>query len=181
MIFNNYINVHDHFDSKYNPMVSLMCIKYRSKKLNTDYAQTFINSCKLASLNTNIKCYDNVNNILLRPSHGPQAYKRSQYETIYNMYKDLIENSISRFRETKNYNQYLFSAYVIFNKLCKLKGSTYEYISMIRKNYNSIEKILNSNVKELCINDIATTTVEDKKWLSLQLNMKFPNKCKYEI
>lgn len=182
IVFNNVINISDHFDENMNPLVTMTMVKYRDERLNTDYAQTFLNSCKLASKNTEYNCWDENNKILLRPGHGSQAYKVSVLKAIYDEFKDEIEHSISKFRETYNYNQYLFSAYAAFHKIHQIKHPTYKYIGLINKNLMLLYKcIINKTLKELCINDVEQTTVKDKKFLIYLLdNIKFPNKCKYE-
>jgi hypothetical protein len=183
IIFNNPINPADHFDENMNPLVTLTKVIYRDARLNTDYAQTFIRACKLASKNTKYICWDEQNNILLRPGHGPQAFSKSLIKQIYNEFKDEIEASISKFREPYNYNQYLFSSYAAFHEIQKTKPITYKYIGLFSKNYILLYNYLtNKHIKELCINDVEQTKVEDKKILMCLLEgTKFPNKCKYEI
>lgn len=181
IVFNNIINISDHFDENMNPLVTMTKVRYRNERLNTDYAQTFIGTCNIAAKGTTHIPWDGKNNILLRPGHGPQAYKVSVLKAIYNEFKDEIEHSISKFREKYNYNQYLFGAYMFFHGLSDLKLPTYQYIGITEQRCKIIMEYVFSNIKELCLNDIELTTVKDKIWLNNLLEFRFPNKCKYEI
>lgn len=181
VLFNSTIDVSDHFDENLNPLVTMTSIKYRDERLNTDYAQTFIGSCNMAARGTEYIPWNEENRTLLRPGHGPQAFKVSVLKSIYDEFKVEIEQSISKFREKYNYSQYLFSAYMFFHGFSDLKIPTYKYSGITTKRRKIIMAYVFSRTKELCLNDIELTTIKDKIWLSALLELRFPNKCKYEI
>lgn len=182
IIFNNVINIHDHFDSNMNPLTTLINVGYRLHRLHYDYVQCFIKTSKLAARYTKFenRVWDENSLMLLRSGHGPQAFRKSLYKIIYDENRDEIEDSITMFRSAKNLNQYLFSSYVVFHDICSHKYPTYEYIPVIRNNMSIFSNILKSDTKEICFNDTENTDICSKLLLHVALKNKFKTISKYE-
>ena len=118
----------------------------------------------------------------LSPMHSIRPYFKSKIEEVHEQYSTEIFNSISKFRESKNFTVYLYDFYL------KSLGAT------VKKNYTSVcfssissvglicTAIINPNIyKTICIND--TTEEEDRKRIATitkHFESQFPNLSKYE-
>ena len=61
-----------------------------------------------------------------------------------------------------------------------MKPKEYYYIQVIETTMEQIEKLFQSPIPELCLNDVEQTTVDDKIKLQTLLSKKFCNSSKYE-
>jgi hypothetical protein len=181
IIFNNIVDIKDYFDDEMNPLVCLHKTNY-SYHNNPVFLDIFINSMNLAATGTENKPWNEETKELIRVAHTSNPMSLGYCKQIYDIFKDKIESSITRFRESKNYNQYIYSAILVFYGISKLykkkRGSS---IRCVQEHFELIQKNLNSNRNELCINDVEETTVNDKVNIMIMLDNKFPEKSKYEI
>lgn len=130
----------------------------------------FINSSKLF--------FDNVNPIV--PAHRALPMKLSCVKDCYNKYEEQILNSITRFRDYKNLNQYIYTLYMLKeNRLIKvpLRYTLANSETLIGR---IIYIIRNSSSKMLVWN----TTIENHKSIGQDLIMSLLSKyrkSKYEV
>ena len=112
--------------------------------------------------------------------HSTISYKISLLKNCFKKYKKNIINSLSKFREPKNVNQYMYAFYqmvedTILNKNLKIR---FHYV----KN-NNIKEILNEDFKKydfICLNDFSKT--DEKIWnqIASKFEKLLPKKSKYE-
>lgn len=178
IIFNNELSHLFFFSEDMFPLTTITPTRYTEKTQNLLYFKFFKKSIELAARNIYINIFPN--NYLLRPGHGSSVFKKSNLKNIYELYKTEIEDSITKFRDEKNINQYFWSAYQFFNELSFMKPKEYYYIQVIETTIEQIEKLFHSPIPELCLNDVEKTTVEDKIKLQTLLSKKFCNSSKYE-
>lgn len=121
---------------------SLKCLKERKDIGINEVSDNGIkfrqNGIKLANKETNIKL-----NYLYEPNHCFVPMHKSTCKHFLENYKTEIYDSISRFREDKNYQQYLYTYYDIFNK----KSISYEYpfvAAYISVDTNRTQNLINS-------------------------------------
>lgn len=117
---------------------------------------------------------------VITTQHSTISYKLSLIKNCYNKYKNSILNSISKFREEKNYNQYIYSFYqmmedTIFNMPQKL--------GIFSVKPNIVENILSKNFSRydfVCLND--DIEMKDKDWKKIieKFEELLPKKSKYE-
>lgn len=88
-----------------------------------------------------------------RTTHGLNGMLRSTGLHLHQLYVKQIDNSASRFRSDKDYNQYLYVDYIYAIAQFKFKSPvSSKYISVI--NDKSLDKLTNlSKFKLLCLND----------------------------
>lgn len=117
--------------------------------------------------------------------HSIRPYLRSEMEKCFHEHEEEISNSISRFRDKKNINIYIFDHYLINHG----KQFYREYIkNRTLSSQSSIEKIKMvlglppelSNM--LCIEDnLENINIYEDKYIKLYFSSRYYNKCKYEI
>lgn len=119
-----------------------------------------------------------------RVQHAVRPYLKSLMLECFNLHKEDILKSISKFRETKNYNIYIYDHYFIKtnNQYFREKIET-AMISSNTINDTTIIAIFNSpNINMLCIQDNNdTTNIYDNQSLNYFFRIIFKNKCKYEL
>ena len=112
--------------------------------------------------------------------HIPIAYKKSIIQECYKKYEKKILESLSIFREDKNYNQYIFAFYQMMeDHIINTQQKAFSYYSKKR----NLEKILNDDFEEydfICINDDDETTEEDWQKIIFKIAKLLPNKSKFE-
>ena len=112
--------------------------------------------------------------------HSTISYKISSIKNCFNKYKKPILNSLSKFREEKNLNQYLYAFYqmmedTILNKPQKFGGYFVKP--------DNIEKILVKNFNNydfVCLNDGLNMTEKDWNKILSKFEKQLPEKSKYE-
>lgn len=113
-----------------------------------------------------------------KPEHLALGHLKSMHQEVWSKLEKEIENSISTFRESYNFNQYLFTFATVFSGHYIDKAMDGEYTSIA--NIPNIDWIVNSNKKQLCLNDTRRSSENDLLKVKEALNILFPDKCKYE-
>lgn len=113
--------------------------------------------------------------------HGPIPYRKDWITECYNEYESKLINSCSKFRETTNYNQYLFALYQMFNK--NIINTMKDIVSYTMKS-SQMDKILNDSFSShdfVCIND--DNNADDDSWNKVleKIDKLLPEKSKYEV
>ena len=116
---------------------------------------------------------------VLRDEHGLSPYNKTYIKQCFDKYKEQIEKSISKFRTPYNYNKWIFDLYDIKNELT-INYQTHKCLSTVL-NKDLFKKVNLEKYTEFCVNDSGDVNNTDIENLNLYLNMKFPNKTKYEI
>ena len=143
----------------------------------SDYDNLLEHDFKLAS--NKIKC--NLDSSLLYECpHIDRPMLRSNNIEVFNKNSKEIMNSISKFRDPKNYSQ------GIFNEYAYLRGKTvdqyikYNYRVVGRDNAAIKNDLNDTSIKMICLNDTGYD-IDYFKDIEKSLIKKFPNKSKYEI
>lgn len=113
--------------------------------------------------------------------HGPISYKKSWMKECYNKYKDIIDKSCTKFRNHKNFNQYI---YAFFQMMEKTIINDRKKIKSLEVKESNIKSIMNMDFHEydfICFNDSNETGKEPWGYLLAKLEKIFPNKSKYEV
>ena len=111
----------------------------------------------------------------IRPDHEAKPYRKSIIKNCFLTHNDKILNSITKFRDPKNYNCYLYSLYQLKAGLI----NTTSIKSCCLNNYNKIALEENTTI---CINDAnPNKSIYDDTSLREWFINKFPNKSKFEL
>ena len=132
-----------------------------------------------------LKAYNLINNIeqkemVATTQHGPLCYRMSWIRELFDKNYETLYNSITKFREPKNYNQYVYAYYQYKNKRTE---NVKKNVIYLQPKETRMTKTLNINFSDydfVCINDDSFLTSELWKKISNKLNNYFPNKSKYE-
>lgn len=119
--------------------------------------------------------------------HLPQPFKKSIFEELWDVEKDLLEKTCSnRFRSKEDVNQYLFKYWQLLSGTFEPSNinKTGRCISPCTQNFKEIENLFSSKfMKVICIND--SNDVDDfdlsKEFVNSLLDSKLPNKSLFEI
>ena len=120
------------------------------------------------------------NKRVISTQHSTVSYKMSWIKNCFQKYKKNIFNSLSRFREDKNLNQYFYSFYQMMEyTILNIQSK----IGSFSINTENIEIILKKNFSDydfVCLNDEIESSKKD--WLKIREKLKklFPKKSKYE-
>lgn len=118
---------------------------------------------------------------VVQTQHGPTVFKKKWIKECYDKYKNILNDSTSKFREDKNYNQYLYAFYQMMIKAIDNSQLNIKSFYLSPENYG---KILETNFSEFdfaCFNDSNDTDENYWDLIRIRLNKLFPNKCKYEL
>ena len=112
--------------------------------------------------------------------HSTISYKMSLLKNCFKKYKKEILKSLSKFREEKNVNQYVYSFYQMVEDTIL---NRYQKIKFITVRNNNIKYILNKDFKKIdfiCLND--NSQVSSKNWAKIisKFEKLLPEKSKYE-
>lgn len=113
--------------------------------------------------------------------HGTISYRLSWLKECYKKYNNQILNACTKFRDNKNFNQYIYAFYQMFQKYI---NNSEKKIACYVTNEKQMQKILNTNFTTydfVCINDDNSTSEEDWKKILNKLEQYFPKKSKYEL
>ena len=113
--------------------------------------------------------------------HSTISYKMSSLKKCFIKHKNAILNSLSKFRENYNINQYIYSFYQMMEDTIINKNHK---VGLYYVKPKDIEKILLSNFKYLdfvCLNDEYEMTDQLWKVIASKFEKLFPKKSKYEI
>ena len=120
------------------------------------------------------------------PHHGIDAYKKSSLKKCKDCFKkQMKQTTYSTFRSTFDIQRVIYSYFMIeeetakpyFHKSSFFKKTEDGYVSLKIK---KMKNILKQKYPILCINDGRKTTLEDRKYMVNLLELKFPNKSKFE-
>ena len=120
---------------------------------------------------------------LVRPEHCVAAIRKETADKISELCEDQIAASISKMRQTKNINQYIYSLYEYFTDNYVDDICSFVYLTL-KDDLSAIKNtILHSHFQLVCLNDSNGIKDYSKTRLALQniFTEKFPDKCKYEI
>ena len=124
-------------------------------------------------------------NFYMRQQHICTPMLKSSCEKIFELAKSEIFDSISRAREEKNINQYLFSDYNYYTSNFVEKAIDYKYFSLVREQWQIKKFFDKPTAKLICLNDTADinhpTFKNFQKNILLYFNRLLPDKSKYEI
>lgn len=118
---------------------------------------------------------------IVTTQHGTISYKKDWILNCFEENKSEILKSCSKFREEKNFNQYIYAFYQMWNN--EIVNSEKNIISFTVKD-SQIYKILNddfSNYDFICLNDDNFSTDIFWKKILQKLDILLPNKSKYEV
>lgn len=180
ILFNTDVTPDLYFDKENNPRIGIAKNAYKNGNiLNAAYLTTFMNSAKLAAYGTDVRSigYEYIYTTV----HSVNPYVKSTLDEIYEKYGDIMENSITKFREEKNLNQYLYGLYHVFHKINGKYTRNIVYLK-VNDNIDKLKKYINvSKYHEICVNDVETTETENKLRLREILDEYYPEKSIYEI
>ena len=112
--------------------------------------------------------------------HSTISYKKSLLKKCFKKYKRIILNSISKFREEKNLNQYIYAFYQMMeDTILNIQANIGLYIVKPK----NIDKIITKNFQKydfICLND--EIEMSEKNWEQIvsKFELILPNKSKYE-
>ena len=150
-----------------------------SSAINSAWLSFFINSSKLASQGTDAKYISNGK--LVIPMHDFKSCSKSNYKDIFMRHKNIILNTISKFRKEFNISIYYFIMYNIFRKRNGVSKREFKYFPITPNSIKHIEKSLNnSSLNTICLNTVPNSAQEDGEKVVNLLENKFPMKCIYE-
>jgi hypothetical protein len=112
--------------------------------------------------------------------HSTISYKMSLIKKCFKKHKKNILNSLSKFREDKNLNQYMYAFYqMIEDTIINIQHNIGLYILKPK----IVEQIKNKNFKQydfICLNDETDMTENDWYKILSKFQEILPNKSKYE-
>jgi len=121
--------------------------------------------------------------LYISPMHGIRPYFKSKIEELHAQHSTTILNSISKFREPKNFTVYLYDFYLREKGLTEENKYRFAYFASWVNARNICTAIINPNIyKTICIND--TEEEEDKKRIDIiaqNFKTQLPKLCKYEV
>ena len=110
----------------------------------------------------------------IRADHEFKPYFKSIMKECYDEHEKEILNSITRFRDDRNYNCFIYSNYQAKKKLVKESKLVFNYLGMYDR-----RKLDSSDI--VCINDHDTSSsIYDDSSLIDYFNNKYLNQCIYE-
>ena len=112
--------------------------------------------------------------------HSTISYEISLLKNCFKKYKKEILNSLSKFREEKNVNQYMYAFYqMVEDTILNIKYK----IKFITVTNNNIKYVLDEDFKNndfICLNDDSKTTEENWAKIISKFEKILPDKSKYE-
>ncbi|MBP5468680.1 MAG: hypothetical protein J6Z11_05495 [Candidatus Riflebacteria bacterium] len=130
-----------------------------------------------------INCYNLIfgklnNEKYLTFEHCFRPYFKSEMKQCFEMYKDQILNSITRFRSHKNYNCYLY----LEDLVAKHKYDKAKLHILYCDSRNSTQNLHKMpNIDIACINDGQEINIYDDEILNTYFMHKFPNRSMFEL
>lgn len=170
----------DFFTEDNKVKTSFSCIKYGSEEAMPLWKQAIVNSALLINKTETEQLKKEGG--CITPMHGMRPYFKSKIEEVHNLYENNILNSISKFRESKNFTVYVYDFYLRKLGLTEDKNYKFAYFASWCKASDICTAIINPHLyKTICIND--TAEEEDKKRIATiteHFESQFPNLSKYE-
>lgn len=122
-------------------------------------------------------------NTIVTPQHICTPMLRSTLQIVGAECQNDILNTISKLRESRNINQYIYPLYEYFTNNYVTVPVKYKYLRLSNCLTNVENLILHSDYKLLCLNDsgkISDYNKASQKLCSI-FETKYPNKSKYEV
>lgn len=157
----------------------------RDRGLNTQFKRVEYNTESLAAKLLNKKLEDDPNKSFIKIQHSINPIKKETAEKILKKAYSKIYNSITPFRDEKNYNQYLYSYYEYFSENITNIDQKYNYYKINRGNlYRICNTIVEQSNNIICINDVDELSENEIAECKERINEAFEailfKKCKYE-
>lgn len=111
--------------------------------------------------------------------HICMPYVMETIKEVYEANKKEIVDSIGKFREPGQYNQWIYSIYQGLNKKHINKGIRY-LSTEINPTHRGKYAVDWKKYKAICLNDSCETTQSDLRYVREKLDKMFPKPCKYE-
>lgn len=150
------------------------------------YCQTLLNTMNLAMQhNSTFKLGKNMQ--IIRSNHSANPMLKSTWEMYWEQYSDILYNSISKLRETKNITQELSNFHhYMYNKCNAINVygcRNTRYFNFINRTSEDLRHCLyDKNILSLCINDAGAIDFDVYKNVVIKLlNERFPKKSKFEM
>ena len=142
----------------------------------------FFQMCKRDS---DLVKHTNIDDTYIKQEHLNVSWTKSALKEVYSKYEKVLLESITKFRTNlKNYNQYIFADYLIYNNnVVKLDSSSNigKYHGLEDPSAGELTKFLNDPItKTVCINDSGTNNKVVLEEITHWLERKFPEKSKFE-
>lgn len=152
--------------------------------INQIWAQIPINCLKLAARDVPeyLSKYVDGEHLYELQHIGKPMLKSINVE-VFKRYKSLIEASITRFREAKNYNQYIFTEYALFHGHGVFETFRFKYfqVGIDTKKILEALKTTVERPRAICCNDSDRATDEDYRLIEEAFKRLYPDKCIYEV
>lgn len=118
----------------------------------------------------------------ISPMHGIRPYLKSKIEEVYQQHSTEILNSITKFRERKNFTVYLYDFYLKKLGLTVDKNYKFAYFSSSSSAGLIGASIINPHLyKTICINDTSENYDKEREnIITKHFELQFPQKSKYE-
>lgn len=122
------------------------------------------------------------NDIVIDQQHGIFPMRKSLLIECFEKYKEQILNSVTRFRDPKNYNQWLWSEFAFYtNRSINEKHKMTSRV-LNNKNRDKIYKWDLSKFDFVCLNDGGSEqTDEDMRVVHEKFDAHFPFKSRFEV
>lgn len=121
----------------------------------------------------------------IRPQHICSPMLKSQCDEIFNKANEDILASLTKVRENKNINQYIFLDYIYYKGLAIQKRISKKHISVSLASPGTLRSfIVNQKRKMVCINDVKVSEKRYSKLKPAILNAfqeRFPDKSRFEL
>jgi hypothetical protein len=120
---------------------------------------------------------------IVRPWHSIAPMRKSTLIDVYDLCQTLLPKTISKLRERRNVNQYIYSYYEYYNNTYYNSDILYKYLSIKDDLSDISDIILYSKYQIVCLNDSESVNnyINTRNKLHGIFDKKFPNKCKYEL
>jgi len=112
--------------------------------------------------------------------HVPEGLKLPWLKECYNKFKTELNESCTRFREDKNYNQYVFTFYQMMEKSIENVSTNAISYNVSPENIKMVMADDYSQYDFTCFNDANETTDEQWEAVIKKIDSYLPEKCKYE-
>lgn len=123
--------------------------------------------------------------IFKRPQHSCASMLKSSSEELYSIMKDEIDGAVSMIRQPYNYNQYIYTDYLLFKGRSVRKKLSKKHFSLSVAKLDEIRSfLLSPDRKIVCINDV---NMSEEKFVAFRDGLletfqeKFPQKSRYEL
>ncbi len=123
--------------------------------------------------------------LFLRPQHICSPMLKSLCEELFHNYENEIMDTVTRVREEKNLNQYIFLDYMFYKGAIINENISKKHFSVAIASLEDIHKfIINPTRKMVCINDVKLSESRYKKMRNAILcafEERMPQKSRFEL